>query len=334
MTDICAQRKEGFRPFAVSMVLFAAIACMAAVQAFAIGNLPNPRYSRVSHVNRSGTPTKDLKPESVADDPSVVGSLGHDDEGNVVVRWGVGLFISDSIAPKDYGNARDFTKAYSEKCESHADKSNDAARLGASGARKIEFNKIGKKIWAAHLEAAQAVRAKAEMDKAAEEMSRRNLLAGLPLESLFGIGLGKPIDLSQYAKTGKGKAYLFTPAKKFRGFEVYSFSVTPSSGVVYQIQAVSKACEAEDLEGEWVFVKRALMKKFRKQAVREAPNKAEYALLFPGTGEAGREIVVFRKASSIYITAVDLDQKKKAEEEQSAIDVSRLVPSSDDLDAL
>ena len=219
--------------------LLVAVVLVAALQAEAIivsGNSISSgrRSSTYSTTRRQPQATS----ASLANNQAVVGTLGVDKEGNVVVKWGNGFAVADSIVLKEYGSEKEFLSAYLEKCESKADKSNDGRILGAAHARKSEFSKIGKKMWAAHLEAVKIANAKAEKEKAAADMARKRLLEGLPLESLFGIKLGKQIDVSAYEKAPNGKAYAFVPEKKFREFGNYAFMTTPSSGLVYQIQAV------------------------------------------------------------------------------------------------
>ena len=43
---------------------------------------------------------------------------------------------------------------------------------------------------------------------------------------------------------------VMTPAKKFKSFDRYTFRVSPTSKVVYQIQAVSPIAAAADAEDE------------------------------------------------------------------------------------
>ena len=62
-------------------------------------------------------------------------------------------------------------------------------------------------------------------------------------------------------------------------------------------------------------------KKFQKQDVQEDSDGEGYSLLFPGAdGKVGRMVVVRRTETGMSITAVDIGLKKKAEEEQLAID--------------
>lgn len=300
-------------------LLFVALGLLAASQAGAVVTRP-PHTIRGA---RSDNASKKLGAPSLTGDSTVVGTVNYDSDGNVVVKWGPNRFVVsfDSIAPKDYSGEQEFLKEYIGKCESRSDKSKDSKALGAASSRKGEFTRAGKKIWTAHLEAVKAAQAAAANAKAEDNMVRQKLLAGLPLESLFGIKLGKPIDQSSYEKTSNGKAHVFAPAKKFKSFDRYTFRVSPTSKVVYQIQAVSPIAAAADAEDEWSFVRKALMKKFQKQDVQEDSDGEGYSLLFPGAdGKVGRMVVVRRTETGMSITAVDIGLKKKAEEEQLAID--------------
>lgn len=277
---------------------------------------------------RSDGASKKLGPLQLTGDPTVVGAVDCDADGNVVVKWGPNRFVAsdDSIAPKDFGGEQEFLKEYAGKCESRSDKSRDGKSLGAASSRKTGFVRAGKKIWAAHLETIKAAQAAEANAKAEEKSARQKLLAGLPLESLFGIKLGKAIDLSAYEKTANGKAHVFVPAKKFKSFDLYTFRASPTTKVVYQIQAVSPIAAATDEDDEWSFVRKALMKKFQKQDVQEDSSKEGYSLLFPGVdGNVGRMVVVRRTETGMSITAVDIDLKKKADEEQMAIDTAEVL---------
>lgn len=80
--------------------------------------------------------------------------------------------------------------------------------------------------------------------------------------------------------------------------------------------AVTDSIAPKDYSSEQEF-----LKKFQKQDVQEDSDGEGYSLLFPGAdGKVGRIVVVRRTETGMSITAVDIGQKKKAEEEQVAID--------------
>ena len=279
--------------------------------------------------NRSDSSAQRLESVSVAGDATVVGTPGYDENGKVVVNWALcsATQPADNLVAGAFATESAFLKAYCDKCESRSDKSRDAKVLGAASKRKSDFMRVGKKIWAMHIEVVQAAR---EAEKQVE--AAKALLVGLPLESLFGIKLGENVDVAGYSKTGNGKAYLFTPAKRFRGFNVYSFRVTPSSHAVYQIQALSQVDDGAKMGEEMLAVKNALMKKFQKKAVREIDRGSGYELVFScKDSEDGRRIVVRRTKGAIAITAIDLGLQKRAEEEKSS---ARSTVAAEDIDAL
>ena len=97
------------------------------------------------------------------EDPSVVGNMVNDKEGHVIVRWMMSSINGrrlpdDTLVPGKYRNEAAFIKAYIDKCEARADKSADGRVLGAVSARRSAFTRIGKKIWAAHVETMRSVR--------------------------------------------------------------------------------------------------------------------------------------------------------------------------------
>ena len=266
--------------------------------------------------------------------PNVIGQICYDDKGNVIVRWpllvnGFGVFFDqDSLAPGQYENESEFLKAYMGKCEARGKEPEDRRRLGGGKSERDRvFRASGKKVWAAHLKVLQASRA-----------TEKKFLTGLPLVSLFGIKIGKPIDVALYEKSGAGDCYVFKPTKQFRRFDSYSLKVTPKSHLVYQITAkADRFADSEGWDEEWNHVRQVLMKKFQKLAVKEADDQDGYKLLFPCAGVGNgveREIIVHRSEESVYITAVDLRLAKQAKEEQASIDAKSLVPSINDLDAL
>ena len=303
----------------VANCLFVAVASIAVFQADAVAI--GAAYAAIGA--RPDGALKKLEPVSLPGNPSVVGTVDFDADGNVVVNWTDANFPIESIAPKAYAADKDFVKEYVDKCEARADKSRDNKVLGAAALRKSDFNKAGRKIWALHLEAVKAVQAAAESAKAEEKMARQKLLAGTPLESLFGVKLGKPINTASYEMAANGKAYVFAPAKRFRSFDRYTFRSSPTSKIVYQIQAVSSVTAATDEDDDWGFTRKALMMRFKKLEAQEDPDGNGYSLLFPGAdGNVGRKIIVRRTELGMSITAVDTELKKKAEEEQLAIDAA------------
>lgn len=278
-----------------------------------------------------GTGTSDRSKILATGNTSVVGQLCQDEVGNVIVQWPARInsggvhFDEDSLAIGQFKNEVEFLKVYVEKCQVRDDKPDGKRVLGADYERKRVYMASGKKMWATHLKVLQATRA-----------AEKKFLQGLPLESLFGIKIGKPVDLALYEKTETENCYVFKPARQFRKFDSYSFRVTPKTHVVYQIRAKSDAfASSEGLDEEWNYVKQVFMKKFQKKAVKELPDHNGYLLLFPGAG-AGveREIVIRRAGDAASIMAVDLKLAKLAEEERTSTDAKSLVPSGNDVDAL
>ena len=278
-----------------------------------------------------GTGTSDRSKILATGNTRVVGQLCQDEAGNVIVQWptwvngGGIIFDEDSLAIHKYKSEAEFLKVYVEKCQERDDKPDGKRVLGADYERKRVYMASGKKMWAAHLKVLQATRA-----------AEKKFLQGLPLESLFGIKIGKPVDLALYEKTEIENCYVFKPARQFRKFDTYSFRVTPKSHVVYQIRAKSDAFAVpEGLDEEWNYVRQVFMKKFLKKAVKELPDHNGYLLLFPGAGTGvEREIVIRRSGDTASIMAVDLKLAKQAEDERTSIDAKRLVPSGNDVDAL
>ena len=273
-----------------------------------------------------GTGTSDRSRIQPIGNANVVGQLCQDESGNVIVRWPIWrTFLEETLPIGQFKSEADFLKVYAEKCQERDDKPDGKRVLGADYERKRVYMASGKKMWAAHLKVLQVTRA-----------AEKKFLQGLPLESLFGIKIGKPVDLALYEKTDTENCYVFKPARQFRKFDSYSFRVTPKTHVVYQIRAKSDAFAAtEGLDEEWNYVKQVFMKKFQKKAVKELPDHNGYLLLFPGAG-AGveREIVIRRYGDAASIMAVDLKLAKQAEDERTSIDAKSLVPSGNDVDAL
>ena len=308
----------------------AAIAVLFAAQAGAI-------IGRTSTVktSRPGSSPKRLESVSASSalDATVLGTLSEDKNGNLIVKWNKDVIIYGTLTVGEYDSESAFLKAYCEKCEARADKSQDGSRLGAAGQRKSAYTKSGKKIWAAHQKAVRENLA-AEKRKRETEETEKALNAGLPIESLFGIAFGSQEDVDARDKTPDGKSYLFTPAKRFRKFSVYSFKATPDSRLVYQIQAALPIAEANgvDLGEEVQAVKKALMKKFQKQAAKDLPGASGFDLVFPGDGaDEGRRVSVRCAKAGISIVAVDLDLRKRAQDEQSATEAAK---TDEDVDAL
>ena len=261
--------------------------------------------------------------------PNIVGTLVQNENGNVTVEWplwmnGETWFNREVITLGQYKSEADFLKVYIEKCKARDGKQNDKRVMGAEYERKRVYMAAGKKMWAAHLKVLQATRA-----------AEKKFLQGLPLESLFGIKIGKPVDLALYEKL-EDDWYVFKPARQFRKFDTYLFRVTPKSHTVYQIMATSgNFAEPEKQDEEWNFVKQVFMKKFQKQTVKDLPGKNGYLLLFPGAG-AGveREIVIRRSGDSASIVAVDSRLSKLAEEERTSTAAKSITPPANDVDAL
>jgi len=263
--------------------------------------------------------------------PDVVGQLCQEEDGSVIVRWPVrvnssgAMFEDETLPLGQFKSEAGFLKVYLEKCQARDDKPENRRVIGADYERKRVYMASGKKMWATHLKVLQATR-----------VAEKKYLQGLPLESLFGIKIGKPVDVALYEQTGTEDCYMFKPARQFRKFDSYSFRVTPKSHVVYQIRAKSDAfAEPEGLDEEWNYVKQVFMKKFQKKAVKDLPDHNGYLLLFPGAGTGvGREIVIRRSGDTASIMAADLKLTKLAEEERTSTDVKSLSPSVKDVDAL
>ena len=245
-----------------------------------------------------------------AGNPNVVGELCLDKDGEVIVRWPVWrTYLEETLSLGRFKSEAEFLKVYVEKCMARDDETDNRRVLDADYEKKRVYKASGKKMWAAYIKALQAARA-----------AERKFLRGLPLESLFGIQIGAPVDVAMYEKTDTANCYAFKPKKQFRKFDAYSFKVTPKSHIVYQIRAKTNTFAAYDeVDEEWNYVKQVFMKKFQKQAARDLPNQKGYSLLFPGAGAGvGREIIIRRSGCTASITAVDLGLAKQAEAEESS----------------
>jgi len=277
-----------------------------------------------------------------------------------------------AVSPSDYGDQKSFVNAYvAQKMASRtaAEKDSDKKRLGGESLRKSKFRREAVKIWddakpaaqpeskdaAASAPAAFSSASKAPPKPAAESAAKTpepadesweedlgEYLAGLPLESLFGVRLGDVVEPDESQRVGESSTYSFAPAKKFRKYEKYVYSITPVTHRVYGIRALGMNMKVEateegviDMRDEWVKTKTALEKKFEKKAMEDIGSMIcpDFKLLFPGAdGKVAREIQVDFGTS---ITAVDLALKAQAEEERQQAQRKKLEESvSEDVDAL
>ena len=118
----------------------------------------------------SGPRTVDRSKIQPAGDPYVVGELGRDNEGNVIVRWpmwvnGGCFFNGESLVLDQYKTEADFLKVYLEKCEARGKQPKDRRVLGEEYERKRVYKDVGKKIWAEHLEVLRSARTKEKKEQ-------------------------------------------------------------------------------------------------------------------------------------------------------------------------
>lgn len=243
--------------------------------------------------------------------------------------------VDIGVQPADYADKASFLKAYVDQELSRltpAQRAEDRRTLGGVNSRKFMIRREGERRW----NAAEATKRSTRDSKAANAGVEDNLVAsdneipnkylkGLPLTGLFGINLGDEIKTEDYERIGDSSSYVFTPAKKFRKYSRYIFSLTPISRKVYGIRASGMSFDAGeseigfDMRKEWQITKSALEKKFNKEALIDigtmvCPN---FRLVFPGKdNKVEREIQVIFGSS---ITAVDLKLKALADEERQVL---------------
>lgn len=256
-----------------------------------------------------------------------------------------GFFNASRVDPANYSNKEAFVAAYVDQELSRLSPSQvaeDRRRLGGEKARRMQFRREAERKWnAAKLSAAQATPVAAAPAAPQGEAVLQKYLEGLPLAGLFGIKFGDTPKLEEFERVGNSFTYVFTPAKKFRRFGRYVFSVTPITHKVYGIRASNMSLApgedgvAFDMNKEWEIVKGIFEKKFKKEAKIDigtmvCPN---FSLLFPGAdGKVEREIQVVFPSS---ITAVDMKLKALAEEERQVLARKQMDESvNEGLDAL
>ncbi len=255
------------------------------------------------------------------------------------------FFRAGRVDPANYSSKEAFVAAYVDQELSRLSPSQiaeDRRKLGGEKARKKQFRQDAERKWnAAKLATAQAAPVAAAPAAPQGEAVLQKHLAGLPLPGLFGIKFGDTPKLGEYERMGNSFTYVFTPAKKFRRFGRYVFSVTPITHKVYGIRASNMSLApgedgvAFDMNKEWEIVKGIFEKKFKKEAKVDVGTMVcpNFRLLFPGAdGKVEREIQVVFPSS---ITAVDMKLKALAEEERQVLARKQMDESvNEGLDAL
>ncbi len=252
---------------------------------------------------------------------------------------------SPRVEPANYQTKEAFVAAYVDQemaALSQEQRNEDSRRLGGEKARRMQFRREAERRWKA--EKLSATQTASVADNAAASKGEpvlQKYLEGLPLPGLFGIKFGDTPKLGEYERMGNSFTYVFTPAKKFRRFGRYVFSVTPITHKVYGIRASNMSLApgedgvAFDMNKEWEIVKGIFEKKFKKEAKIDVGTMVcpNFSLLFPGAdGKVEREIQVVFPSS---ITAVDMKLKALAEEERQVLARKQMDESvNEGLDAL
>lgn len=180
-------------------------------------------------------------------------------------------------------------------------------------------------------QAARDARQKAEAKLQAEH----NLFMSKELDSLFGVRLGGRRPLKEFGHSDSGMQ-VFTPAKKFRDFDVYHFGIQDDK--VAEVQAVVERDDLEAMKNEFYSVISVLDRKYgverRGDIIDEALDKFRCKYDFgcnPETGkDAKQRLVVYTRYNPktlkyrIVICAYLVDAANAAYEKEQQQDMDAL----------
>ena len=268
------------------------------------------------------------------------------------------------VRPEQYTDKAKFLRDYvnaAYKKVPHAERNLALNHIGGVGKIKSRLRADGTKLWDEY-DKIRPKAAPASAKPAAEETPSakptetpkavpdglddgddidRPYLKGRPITGLFGIEFGSKPELSKYAAVpGSPLTYAFTPAKRFRSYSTYTFTVTPQTKAVHTIRARRKldpamADDPELRKADMDAVRGAFEKKFEKLAMDAMADSYEdgglynYDFIFPGAdGKTRAREIAVRELS---ITAVDLALRAQADREERAL---RLEAYSADAEAL
>ena len=259
-----------------------------------------------------------------------------------------------TCAPKvsNYNDKGTYVDAFTEcALKSMSSKERAAAQQQAGGlsVTKHKFKTAASARWTEYAKSTEAV-------KGATQSEHGNK-TGNKLDAIFGVSLGKPIDVDSIKRplvVRFFKPFLepdpnivtFVPRKQFRKYSTYRLEITPETHTVYRIIATNLNLHDpkhptvsidESRKMEYEHVKRALEQKFGKAWVTGQGDCPAYE--FPFFDETGEKVVRKIKVSKCCTQIVARDfaaesllaqekelikQRKQANESVTAEDVEAL----------
>lgn len=251
------------------------------------------------------------------------------------------------VAPKmqSFLDRQSYVDAFVEvgmKQLSELERANARRRLGGMDAFKRDFKKMAGKKWDDYAKSHAPARAAVSSARSGAASIQR-------LDSIFGVALGKPIDvstLSRPAGVADPNRWSFAPKKQFRKYATYYVDVTPVTHVVCRVVATGQqlvdeahpvTAYAATVKEEYGYVKQALEQKFGKADMVDAGDCCAYEIPFFDKNGAKIERKIEVSANGTQILARDfaaeavmereVKQEKQKQQKKDAV-------KQEDLDAL
>lgn len=191
-----------------------------------------------------------------------------------MVSHAVVLNTESSLAPKmrDFRDRQSYVDAFAEagmKYLNEQERANAKRRIGGIDALKRDFQRMAGKKWDEYAKSHAPSRTAVSSARSAVTFNPR-------LDGMFGVALGKPIDVSTLTRPIGAldpNRWSFAPKKQFRKYETYYVDVTPVTHIVCRVVAAGQklvdadhpmTAYAATIKEEYGYVKQALEQKFGK----------------------------------------------------------------------
>lgn len=246
---------------------------------------------------------------------------------------------------RDFRDRESYAEAFAEfglKRLDTAERANAQRRGGGLADVKRGFQKMARDKWDEYAKSHAPVRNAAS--------STRFAVTSAPkLDGMFGVALGKPIDISKLKRpmlVVDPDRWVFEPKKRFRKYGTYEVVITPVTHVVCRIiasgqQLVDKdhpmSQYVETIKSEYDHVKEALEMKFGKADVNGTGGCPSYEIPFFDRNGTRVERKIEVNINASHITARDFAAEELMKREKESLKhaaKNKDAVTAKDLDAL
>lgn len=261
--------------------------------------------------------------------------------------YAIVLDTGSNLAPKTWSfrDRQSYMDAFAEAGMKHLnelERSNAKRRIGGMDALKRDFQRMAGKKWDEYAKSHAPSRTAVSSTRSAVTFNPR-------LDGMFGVALGKPIDISKLTRPVgvlDPNRWSFTPKKQFRKYATYYVDVTPVTHVVCKVVATGQKLVDEDhpmsaypstIKEEYGYVKQALEQKFGKADMVGAGACGAYEIPFFDKNGVKVERKIEVSANGTQIVARDfaaeaiMEQEKKLEKQKQQ---KKDAVKQEDIDAL